>query len=153
MGLIISNLAIGENRFRDRLPAQSRIPRSHLARLRSFFDPLAEDPQFLRREGERLTREHHQPCVCLFAELGEERADQVFHGVDLPSRAAERVDGEQRRTSVMKLALSEESYQRFKTAGIPYTAKVPASVAPRYVKLVVYEYRSGSVGAATTKIK
>ena len=52
-----------------------------------------------------------------------------------------------------KLALTEESYQRFKKAGIPYTAKVPASVAPRYVKLVVYEYRSGSVGAATTKIK
>jgi hypothetical protein len=53
----------------------------------------------------------------------------------------------------LNLALSDESYQHFKAGGIPYTAKIPASVAPRYVKLVIYEYRSGSVGAATTKVR
>ena len=53
----------------------------------------------------------------------------------------------------INLALSDESYQKYKATGIPYTAEIPATVPPRYVKLVVYEYRSGSVGAATTKVK
>jgi VWFA-related protein len=53
----------------------------------------------------------------------------------------------------MNLALGDESYQKYKASGIPFTAEIPVTAPPRYVKLVVYEYRSGSVGAATTKVK
>ncbi len=53
----------------------------------------------------------------------------------------------------MNLALSEESYQKFKATGIPYTADIPTVAPPRYVKIVVYEYRSGSVGAGTARVK
>ncbi len=53
----------------------------------------------------------------------------------------------------MNLALSDESYQKYKATGIPFAAEIPVVAAPRYVKLVVYEYRSGSVGAATTRVR
>jgi VWFA-related protein len=53
----------------------------------------------------------------------------------------------------MTLALTDDTYQRFKRDGIPYATHVPATGASRYVKVVVYDLLSGRVGAMTAKVK
>jgi hypothetical protein len=53
----------------------------------------------------------------------------------------------------VNLALKDDTYTRYKDQGIPYTVRVPVTGDPRYVKVVVYDFRSDLVGAMTTKVK
>jgi VWFA-related protein len=53
----------------------------------------------------------------------------------------------------MNLALKEDSYQRYKQQGIPFSAKVPVKGDARRVKVVVYDYKSDLVGAMSAKVK
>jgi VWFA-related protein len=53
----------------------------------------------------------------------------------------------------MNLALKDDSYQRYKQQGIPFSAKVPVTGDARRVKVVVYDYRSDLVGAMSAKVK
>jgi VWFA-related protein len=53
----------------------------------------------------------------------------------------------------MNLALKDDTYQRYKQQGIPYSVKVPVKSAARRVKVVVYDYRSDLVGAMSAKVK
>ena len=53
----------------------------------------------------------------------------------------------------MNLALKDDTYQRYKAQGIPFSAKVPVRDAAKRVKVVVYDYRSDLVGAMSAKVK
>jgi VWFA-related protein len=53
----------------------------------------------------------------------------------------------------VNLALKDDTYARYKEVGIPYTARVSVRGDPRYVKIVVYDFRSDLVGSMTTKVK
>ena len=53
----------------------------------------------------------------------------------------------------MNLALKDDSYQRYKAQGIPFSATVPVKDDAKRVKVVVYDYRSDLVGAMSAKVK
>jgi VWFA-related protein len=53
----------------------------------------------------------------------------------------------------MNLALKDDTYQRYKQQGIPFSAKVPVKGDARRVKVIVYDYRSDLVGAMSAKVR
>ncbi len=55
----------------------------------------------------------------------------------------------------MDLALKDGTYAQYKLhgKGIPYTARVPVTGDPRYVKVVVYDFKSDLVGAMTARVR
>jgi hypothetical protein len=53
----------------------------------------------------------------------------------------------------MTLNLTVGSYQRYTREGIPYTARVPVTAAPKTVKVVVYDPASDLTGSAVTRVK
>jgi hypothetical protein len=54
---------------------------------------------------------------------------------------------------VGRLALTDDTYQRFTRDTIPCAAHVPDTGASKYAKVVVYDLLSGRVGAMTAKVK
>ncbi len=53
----------------------------------------------------------------------------------------------------INLALKDDSYQRYKEDGIPFSAKIPVKGDAKRVKVVVYDYRTDLVGAMSAKVK
>lgn len=51
------------------------------------------------------------------------------------------------------LSLKDRTYAQYKIQGIPYTARVPVTGNPRFVKVVVYDFKSDLIGAMTAKVK
>jgi VWFA-related protein len=65
--------------------------------------------------------------------------------------AREQVVGESWQK--VELTLSEDTYQRYLRSGIPYTVRVPVAGAPRWVKVVVYDYGRDLLGSAVVKLR
>jgi hypothetical protein len=65
------------------------------------------------------------------------------------------LDGRQRPIQELwqrvELDLSDATYQKFTTGGIPYTATLPAPPDIRAVKVVVYDYAADLVGSVVLK--
>ena len=53
----------------------------------------------------------------------------------------------------MDLKLGAETYQRYLTDGIPFTARIPVRGTLQYVKAVVYDYSADLVGSVIVKVK
>ena len=53
----------------------------------------------------------------------------------------------------MNLALKDETYQRYREQGIPFSARISVKGDPKRVKVVIYDYRSDLVGAMSAKVK
>ena len=53
----------------------------------------------------------------------------------------------------MKLSMTPALYEKAKAGGIPYTAVVPLTGTPRYVKVVVYNFESDRLGTADLTIR
>ena len=51
------------------------------------------------------------------------------------------------------LSIPEAAYQQWLQTGIRRTIRVPIEAAPKYVKVVVYDYGSDRVGSAMVTIK
>lgn len=51
------------------------------------------------------------------------------------------------------LNLTEETYRRAVKDGIPYSIRVPVTAAPRWSKVVVYDYRSDLLGSSAVRIR
>jgi VWFA-related protein len=53
----------------------------------------------------------------------------------------------------MNLALSTDTYEAYKSKGIPYTARIPVTGVPKHVKVIVYDRRADRLGAQTASLK
>ncbi len=53
----------------------------------------------------------------------------------------------------VNFALKDDTFARYTSVGIPYTASVAVTGDPKDVKIVVYDFRSDLLGAMTAKIK
>ena len=49
----------------------------------------------------------------------------------------------------LDLKLSDESFRRFQSEGATYTARVPVTATPAFVKVVVYDYQTDLLGTGT----
>ncbi len=65
--------------------------------------------------------------------------------------AHETIVGE--RASTVSLNLTDDSYRRYLRSGVPYTARIPVTAAPRYVKVVAYDAASDLAGSAVERLK
>jgi len=75
-------------------------------------------------------------------------------GLDLVVYAAdakERILGESRHK--VDLKLKDDTYQRYMREGIPFDVTMRAAQAPRYVKVIVYDYAADLLGSAIVKLK
>jgi VWFA-related protein len=55
--------------------------------------------------------------------------------------------------NTVSLNLTEDSYRRYRRAGIPYTARIAVKAAPRWVKAVIYDAASDLAGSTVTRLK
>jgi len=53
----------------------------------------------------------------------------------------------------LDLSVTEAQQQRLMKDGIRYTARVPIAGDPKYVKIVVYDYRADLLGTLTIKLR
>jgi len=67
------------------------------------------------------------------------------------SDASERLVGESRHK--VDLKLKDDTYQRYMREGIPFDVTMRAAQAPRYVKVIVYDYAADLLGSAIVKLK
>ena len=86
-----------------------------------------------------------------FIRLDERRAARLAIGLFCGDR--KQAEAVCESWQEMNLALTEVTYYRFVREGIPCKVRIPATRAPRYVKVVVFDYRFGNVGAMTAKVR
>ena len=65
--------------------------------------------------------------------------------------AHEKVLGQTANT--IRLNLTEETFRRYLREGLPFSARVAVSAAPRLVKAIVYDASSDLIGSMATRIK
>jgi VWFA-related protein len=53
----------------------------------------------------------------------------------------------------MDFKLTDETYQRIRSAGLTYSTEVVVTESPRFVKVVVYDYGADRVGSAIVRVK
>ena len=51
------------------------------------------------------------------------------------------------------LKLKDENYQRYLREGIPFEVTMRAALAPKYVKVIVYDYAADLLGSSIVKLK
>jgi len=81
-------------------------------------------------------------------------ADRYTSTLDLAafcSDAKEKLLGE--AWQKINLDLTEATYQRVKREGIAYAIRVPVKAAPRWSKVIVYDYASDLLGSVVTQIR
>jgi hypothetical protein len=49
--------------------------------------------------------------------------------------------------------VTDETFQQYKSGGVPFTAHIPISAPAAYVKAILYDYDADLVGSVTVKIK
>ena len=63
----------------------------------------------------------------------------------------ERIINESRHK--VDLKLKDENYQRYLREGIPFEVTMRAAQAPKYVKVIVYDYAADLLGSSIVKLK
>jgi len=53
----------------------------------------------------------------------------------------------------MDFKLTDETYRRLRAGGLTYSTEVVVKEPPRFVKVVVYDYRADRVGSAVVKMR